>query len=28
LVEKLAASFAGENTGKFVTLKRHRELLN
>jgi hypothetical protein len=28
LVEQLAAAFAGENTGKFVTLKRHRELLN
>ena len=26
LVEQLAAAFAGENTGKFVTLKRHREL--
>jgi UPF0042 nucleotide-binding protein len=26
LVEQLAASFAGDNTGKFVTLKRHREL--
>ncbi len=28
LVEQLAAVFANENTGKFVTLKRHRELLN
>ena len=28
LVEQLAAAFAGENAGKFVTLKRHRELLN
>ncbi len=28
LVEQLAAAFAVENTGKFVTLKRHRELLN
>jgi UPF0042 nucleotide-binding protein len=33
LVEQLAAAFsqtkpAGENSGKFVTLKRHRELLN
>jgi len=28
LVEQLAAAFANENTGKFVTLKRHRELLN
>jgi UPF0042 nucleotide-binding protein len=28
LVEQLAAAFAGENKGKFVTLKRHRELLN
>ncbi len=27
LVEQLAAAFAGENTGKFVTLKRHRELV-
>ena len=27
LVEQLAAVFAGESTGKFVTLKRHRELL-
>jgi RNase adapter protein RapZ len=26
LVEQLAAVFARENTGKFVTLKRHREL--
>jgi RNase adapter protein RapZ len=26
LVEQLAAVFASENTGKFVTLKRHREL--
>jgi RNase adapter protein RapZ len=26
LVEQLAAAFASENTGKFVTLKRHREL--
>ncbi len=26
LVEQLAAAFANENTGKFVTLKRHREL--
>jgi RNase adapter protein RapZ len=26
LVEQLAAAFAGENSGKFVTLKRHREL--
>ena len=28
LVEQLAAAFANENTGKFVTLKRHRELSN
>jgi RNase adapter protein RapZ len=28
LVEQLAAVFAAENSGKFVTLKRHRELLN
>ena len=28
LVEQLAAAFAGENSGKFVTLKRHRELQN
>ena len=28
LVEQLAAVFANENTGKFVTLKRHRELSN
>ena len=28
LVEQLAAMFANENTGKFVTLKRHRELLS
>jgi RNase adapter protein RapZ len=28
LVEQLAAAFANENTVKFVTLKRHRELLN
>ena len=28
LVEQLAAAFANENSGKFVTLKRHRELLN
>ena len=28
LVEQLAVAFAGENTGKFVTLKRHRELLS
>ena len=27
LVEQLAAAFAGENSGKFVTLKRHRELV-
>lgn len=26
LVEQLATAFASENTGKFVTLKRHREL--
>ncbi len=26
LVEQLAATFASENTGKYVTLKRHREL--
>jgi len=26
LVEQLAASFADDNSGKFVTLKRHREL--
>ena len=26
LVEQLAAAFAGENSGKFITLKRHREL--
>jgi UPF0042 nucleotide-binding protein len=26
LVEQLATAFAGENTGKLVTLKRHREL--
>lgn len=26
LVEQLAAAFGGEKTGKFVTLKRHREL--
>jgi RNase adapter protein RapZ len=28
LVEQLAASFADDNSGKFVTLKRHRELQN
>jgi RNase adapter protein RapZ len=28
LVEQLAAAFTGVNTGKFVTLKRHRELQN
>ncbi|MEY4426977.1 MAG: hypothetical protein RL535_1275 [Pseudomonadota bacterium] len=28
LVEQLAAAFASENSGKFVTLKRHRELQN
>jgi RNase adapter protein RapZ len=28
LVEQLAAAFAGANSGKFVTLKRHRELQN
>jgi UPF0042 nucleotide-binding protein len=28
LVEQLAAAFADGNSGKFVTLKRHRELLN
>jgi RNase adapter protein RapZ len=27
LVEQLAAAFANENSGKFVTLKRHRELV-
>ncbi len=27
LVEQLAAAFSGENSGNFVTLKRHRELL-
>ena len=27
LVEQLAAAFAGENSGNFVTLKRHRELV-
>ena len=26
LVEQLAAAFANKNSGKFVTLKRHREL--